>query len=680
MFRKIKRALIGAPRDLADSSVFHNISLVALLAWVGLGADGLSSSAYGPDEAFRALVHGQHPSLAIGLALATAVTVTIISLAYAHVIEQFPFGGGGYMVSTQLLGAKIGLVSGAALLVDYVLTISVSLASGANAILAVLPADFYQHKVLITSLTIVVLVILNMRGVKESVTILAPIFFIFLITHTILILGGIGSHVSEAPRVIGSIANDFRGGIREIGGVAMLALFMRAYSMGAGTYTGIEAVSNGLPIMREPRVATGKRTMLYMALSLMFTAGGILVCYLLYDVRPLSSNPSDPLYSVPLNSVLLDKFAGGWQMWGMPAGKLFKLITLASEAALLFVAAQAGFISGPRVMGNMAMDGWMPRRFTLLSDRLTMQNGVMLMGAAAIATLIYTKGSITKLVTMYSINVFLTFSLCNLGMCVFWWKNRRKKPAWKKQISVHIVALLLCSLILVVVIYEKFGEGGWMTLAVTALLVTLCMMIRRHYRHVQADVRQLDEILEGLPIADSGEIQPLDPNAPTAAVLVGSYSGFGVHQMLTIQRLFPGQFKNYIFISVAVIDAAASKGVEEVEQARRRTEDSLKKYVELAHRLGFAADSRMSIGTDAVEESTRLCRDVHKEYPRVLFFMGKLLFRVDYWYYRLLHNEMAYQLQRQLHFDGLNAIVLPVRVQIKRGSRKPAGSTPAAKV
>ncbi|MCE5229266.1 amino acid permease, partial [bacterium] len=491
-----------------------------------------------------------------------------------------------------------------------------------------------------------------------------------LITHIILIVGGIGSHLGEAPRVVRSISNDFHGGVNTIGGMAMLALFMRAYSMGAGTYTGIEAVSNGLPIMREPKVQTGKRTMLYMALSLMFTAGGILVCYLLFNVRPLSMDPKNPLYSVPLNAVLLDKFAGGWQAWGLPVGRLYTMITLGSEAALLFVAAQAGFISGPRVMGNMAMDGWLPRRFTLLSDRLTMQNGVLLMGAAAIATLIYTNGSITKLVTMYSINVFLTFSLCNLGMCLYWWRRRRRRPVWKKQFSVHSIALALCCVILCVVVFEKFSEGGWMTIAVTSTLVILCMAIRRHYKNVQSDIRQLDEILEGLPVADHGEPREPDPNAPTAAVLVGAFSGFGVHQMLTIQRLFPGQFKNYVFISVAVIDAATSKGVEEVEQARQRAEDSLKKYVDLAHRLGFAAEYRLSIGTDAVEESVKLCRDVHKSYPRVLFFMGKLLFRDDYWYYRLLHNEMAYQLQRQLHFEGLNAIVLPVRVQTRKGSRK----------
>ncbi|MCE5229267.1 APC family permease [bacterium] len=670
MFRKIKRAVIGAPRDLADKATFHNISLIALLAWVGLGADGLSSSSYGPDEAYRALIAGDRTSLAIGLALATAITVTVISIAYGHIIEHFPFGGGGYVVSTQLLGPRAGLVSGAALLVDYVLTVSVSIASGADAILSVLPEHYYQYKLTITTVAILVLVILNMRGVKESVMVLAPIFFLFLVTHVILIVGGIGVHVADAPRVIRSVAGDLHHGW-SLGGFAMMALFMRAYSMGAGTYTGIEAVSNGLPIMREPKVQTGKRTMIYMAVSLMFTAGGILICYLLFDVRPHGNDT--------LNAVLLNNFAGSWRPLNLPVGHAFVVVTLAAETALLLVAAQTGFIDGPRVMGNMALDSWLPRRFTLLSDRLTMQNGVLLMGAAAIATLYYTGGNITQLVTMYSINVFLTFSLSNLGMCLFWWKSRKRRPSWKTQMAVHGIALALCALILVVVVIEKFGQGGYITLAVTTLLVMLCISIRRHYRNVQADVRQLDEILTGVPLHDHYVEKNLESGQPTAAVMVGGYSGFGVHQMLSIQRLFPGHFKQYLFISVAVIDAATSKGIDEVEQARIRAEDALKKYVDLAHRLGFAADYRLDIGTDPVEKGLELCHDVHRQYPRALFFMGNLIFPSDTIFTRLLHNEMAYQLQRRLHFGGLNAIVLPVRAQPRKGAQRITPAQPSPK-
>src|SRR3954471_21479656 len=169
-----RRAVIGEPRDFRNPATYHAISLVALLAWVGLGADGLSSSAYGPDEAFRAL--GEHAYLAVALALATALTVTIISVAYSQIIKHFPFGGGGYVVATELLGPRWGVVSGAALLVDYVLTIAVSIAAGADQVFSVLPSGWHRAKLAATAAVILLLVVLNLRGVKESVTVLAPIF------------------------------------------------------------------------------------------------------------------------------------------------------------------------------------------------------------------------------------------------------------------------------------------------------------------------------------------------------------------------------------------------------------------------------------------------------------------------------------------------------------------------
>src|SRR4051812_29915906 len=292
------------------------MSLIAFLAWVGLGADGLSSSAYGPEEAFKALGNWQElvpggcgvdatvkpchfvPAfgyLAIFLAVATAATVFIISWGYGRIIEEFPHGGGGYIVASKHLGPYVGAVSGCALLVDYVLTIAVSLASGADAVFSLLPVS-WQHTsflgIAIDSKFSVVLVVLgfmtvmNLRGVKESVTILTPIFIAFLITHAILIFGAVGSNLGNLGDVASSVHDDFSHDIHTIGLGALALVFMRAFSLGGGTFTGIEAVSNGLAIMREPRVRTAKRTMLLMATSLAITASGILLAYLLLDVHP----------------------------------------------------------------------------------------------------------------------------------------------------------------------------------------------------------------------------------------------------------------------------------------------------------------------------------------------------------------------------------------------------------
>jgi len=647
---RLRRLLFGAPRDVQDPHTHHSISLIALLAWVGLGADGLSSSAYGPDEAFRAL--GRHGYLAVALALATGVTVLVISVAYGQIIKRFPFGGGGYVVATELLGARAGVVSGSALLVDYVLTISVSIASSGDAIFSFLPPTAAPWKMTVEAVAIGVLILLNLRGVKESVSILAPIFGLFIVTHAILVFGGIGSHALEVPRVAGEVSQGFRSGLAELGAVGLFAVFVRAYSMGAGTYTGIEAVSNGIQIMREPKVVTARRTMSYMAISLAVTAAGILVCYLLFRASPEEGKT--------MNAVLLERFAGSWRVGGIEIGRGFVIVSLFAEAALLVVAAQAGFIDGPRVMANMATDSWLPHRFAQLSDRLTTQNGVLLMGAASLVTLFYTGGDITHLVTMYSINVFVTFSLSQLAMLRYWVKNTG--PGRRRGFAIHGVAFALCAAILVGTVYEKGEQGGWITIAVTGVVVAFCFVVRRHYRGVQANLKRLDTILEVLPPHPGGLRPALDPRAPTAVLLVGGYGGLGVHALLTVQRTFPGHFKNFIFVSVGVVDSAAMKGIEEVDRVRMRTQSALEQYVELAHRLKLAADFRMEVGTEAVATAEKLCLEVAQEFPRAVFFAGKLVFQKERWFQRLLHNETAYQLQRRLQFGGLNAMVLPVRV------------------
>ncbi len=655
---RMKRVLLGRKREL-HPQVFHKVSLIALLAWVGLGADGLSSSAYGPEEAFRTL--GAHTYLAMALAVATAFTVLVISYAYSRIIEQFPLGGGGYVVASRLLGQRAGVVSGCALVVDYVLTISISIAAAGDAIFSFLPPAWsgvvalgVPVKLVVEFAAIAFLMLLNLRGVKESVIALAPLFLTFLVSHAILIGGVILGRVGDIPAVFQEVRDGFGQGLHApplgLGLAGMLALFVRAYALGGGTYTGIEAVSNGLSIMREPKVQTGKRTMALMAVSLAVTAGGLILAYLLVHATPAPGRT--------MNAVLANRFAGGWGS----IGAAFVLITLLSEALLLIVAGQAGFIDGPRVMANMAVDSYLPHRFSQLSDRLTMSYGVLLIGGASLLALVYTGGDVTHLVVLYSINVFLTFSLSELAMCRFWVRERKKHATWRKHISVHLVGLTLCLFILTVTVYEKFEQGGWVTLALTGGLIAGCFLIRRHYRLVHDNLRRLDGILEALPAGSASGPRALDPAAPTEVLLVGGYAGLGIHSLLSVERLFPGYFKNFVFVSVGVIDSASFVNVEAVEEVRDRTAADLRRYVELATGLGLAAESRMAVGTEAVATAADLCGRIAREFPRCLFFAGKLIFQRERWYQRVLHNETAYQLQRRLQFAGLNAMVLPVRV------------------
>jgi hypothetical protein len=653
--RRIRRMIIGPPRDVGDPQIFHHVSLVAFLAWVGLGADGLSSSSYGPEEAYKAL--GAHAHLSILLVGMTAVTIAVISIAYSNLIQHFPGGGGGYLVATKLLGNRVGVVSGCALLVDYVLTITVSVASGCDQLWSLLPPAWLPYKLLAEFLVIGILVVLNLRGVRESVNVLAPIFLVFILTHVVAILYAVAAHFRRLPAVFHDARADFHGSVSTMGWLPLMLIFLRAYSLGGGTYTGIEAVSNGVVMLREPRVRTGKRTMALMAASLAFTAGGIMFGYLLTNSHPVEGKT--------MNSVLLMNLFGRWHLGGIPIGYGFVVVSLAAEAALLFVAAQTGFLDGPRVLANMAIDSWMPHRFSQLSDRLVTKNGVYMMGIAAAAALAYTRGDITTLVVMYSINVFITFSLTELGMARHWIKDRAKEPRWKSQLSIHGTGLVMCLCILVITAFEKFAQGGWITVVITSATIIVCFAIHRHYDNVKGHMRRLDDILMSIPVREpSGEVVPsdLDRRQPVAVISVQTFSGFGLHQILSIHKSFPSYFEQFLFVSAAVVDSGNFKGAEEIGHLEKTTEENLKKYVGWAQAQGLKADYRVGLGTETVSTVEDICRELAEEFPRAIFFMGRLIFREEKWYHRLLHNETPHAIQRRLQFAGIQAIILPIRV------------------
>jgi amino acid transporter len=716
---RLRRFIFGAPKDVHDEQVFHKLSLVAMLAWVGLGADGLSSSAYGPDEAFRALVKGgaAHASLAVGLAFGTALTVFIISYAYSRIIEAFPSGGGGYVVATKLLGPRFGLVSGSALLVDYVLTITISIAAGGDALFSLIPRSWFDQKevfaadgtvqsillangstlqavdlgtwldpvqrtkVVIELCAIVLLTILNIRGVKESVTAIVPLFLAFVLTHAVLLIVAIGGSVGEFGAVTHETALNYRSTVASLGTFGALALFVRAYSLGGGTYTGIEAVSNGIQIMREPKVRTAKRTMVLMATSLSITAGGIILAYLLMHVMPVEGQT--------MNAVLLEKVAGAWKVGTLPVGKWFVLVALVSEAGLLFIAAQAGFLDGPRVMANMAVDSWLPHRFAALSERLSMQNGVLLMSGTSIAALFYTHGNVAQLVVMYSINVFLTFSLSNLAMSRHWITERKQQKDWFKHLPVHLVGLVLCVTILIVTCIEKFGDGGWLTLVITGALVAVCLYIKSHYAKVVAAIRRLDIELPDplgepealLPRVSNSSVRALgshvdlDPLLPkidrekaVALLFVGGYGGLGRHALLTLLRMFPEHYKGVVFCSIAIVDSGNFKGAAEVEQLEARTTAQLEKYVRYAATLGLPAEAVFATGIEVAVEAEKIGIELIQRFPRGLFVAGQLIFEEDSTINRALHNETAFMIQRRLQHAGVPMIVLPVRINLKAGN------------
>jgi amino acid transporter len=646
-----KRVLLGGEKDVRDPKIFQKIALIAFFAWVGLGADGLSSANYGPPEAFLSL--GAHRHLALYLALLTAITVITISASYSQIIELFPTGGGGYVVATKLLGPIFGLVSGCALIVDYVLTISISISSGVEAVLSFLPGSFFQYKLTFILMVTLSLILLNLRGVKESVATLTPIFVLFFLSHAAVILYGIFSHLSATPTLFVDTIRETRQGIQQIGFGAMAFILLRGYSMGAGTYTGIEAVSNGLQILRYPQVKTGKKTMALMAGSLAFTAGGLLVCYLLTDVQHVAGKT--------LNASLVQNLLGTWKIGGFPLGVWLLGLILLSEGAILFVAAQTGFIDGPRVLGNMAIDSWIPNRFMHLSERLVVQNGILFMGLASVLILVFTRGSVQVLIIMYSINVFITFSLSQLGMCLHWVKT--PAPHRGKKLAVNLLGLLLSLSILTVTIGIKFKEGGWVTLAITASFIGVCLLVRRHYNRVKDMMKRLDDIMVQVGrMAGKHEPPVKDEAAPTAVLFVRNFGGLGIHSFLNIHRIFPGYFKNFVFLSIGVVDWKNFKGAEEIKNLETHLHEELKRYVQLSTSFGFYAETVHSIKMDTLTAIGTQCEEIQKKHSKAVFFVGKLVFEEENLFTRLLHNQTAFSIQRILQFRGIPTIVLPIRV------------------
>lgn len=648
---KIREMFLGRALDPLKSETRHSLALVAFLAWVGLGADGLSSSAYGPEEAFKAL--GPHTHFGLYLAIATAVTVFIISLAYNQIIELFPTGGGGYRVATSLIGPYAGLTAGAALIVDYVLTIAISIASGTDALFSLLPVGWQPGKLYVELMLAVLLIFLNLRGMKESIKILLPIFLGFVATHFILIVYGILNHASGLPALIPDTLRDTSKLASETSWIFVAALFLKAYSLGGGTYTGIEAVSNNVQSLKEPRVRTGKLTMLYMAASLAFTAGGIILLYLLWSAKPVEGQT---LNAVVFGSILEEfGFTGGGHSIAL-------IVVLATEAGLLFVAANTGFLGGPSVLANMAADSWMPHKFRYLSTRLVTQNGVLLMGAAALGILALSRGKVDFLVVLYSINVFLTFSLSLTGLCIYWIRHRRDDRRWKGRLALSATGLVVTLSILVVTTVAKFDEGGWITVLITGAVIAICIAIRNHYRETKERIRAVDAVFANQPYGSETEYPDPDPDAPTAVFIVGTSRGGGLHALLWVQRMFPGHFRNFIFVMARTVDSQAYGGEESIEHLRIEANVSLSYFVNFCHSHGLAAKSYLAFGTDAVEQIAELADQVRIEFPGAIFFTSKLITESENFMTRVLHNQAALALQRRLHLEGMQMVILPMKI------------------
>ena len=655
MIIKLRNIFFGSPKDPFDKNTRHHISLIAFFAWVGLGADGISSSSYGPEEAFLAL--GSHQSLGIYLAIATAFTVFIISYAYMQVIELFPNGGGGYRVATKLLGKHAGLISGSALIIDYVLTISISIASGIDALFSFLPNDWQKYKIFFATFFVCLLAVLNLRGMKESIKFLLPIFLGFMITHVTLIIYGIATHHYGLPNLIPQAAQETSEMQKSLGWLFVLSVFLKAFSMGGGTYTGLEAVSNNVNTLSEPRIRTAKITMFLVAISLAFMAAGIILIYLLWDIQKIEGQT--------LNATAFYAITSDWFYNDINLGYYFVPLVLIFSAGLLFVAANAGFLAGPNVISNMAHDEWLPKSFTSLSSRLVVKNGILFMAVAAILTLIITGGEVHMLVVLYSINVFITFSMSLLGLMIYWVRHRRRRQKWLRKLITSAIGFVVCFSILIVTIFEKFYEGGWVTILITSVFIVLGLKIKKRYqvfkKHIQEREQKFYKDYELTEQPITTKIKP-DKSAPTAAIIVDQAFGGGMNSIIEIEKLFPNIFKNFIFVTVGELDSNTFMEEKRWRDMRRKTKNMLRKYKNYYTRNNLFNKAYVGYSTDIVEKLSELAERIHKEYERVVFFDTKFIFDDENILNQILFNHVPYTMQRKMHIKGMDMIVLPMKI------------------
>jgi hypothetical protein len=394
--------------------------------------------------------------------------------------------------------------------------------------------------------------------------------------------------------------------------------------------------------------------MFYMAVSLSFTAGGIILLYLLWNATPVAGQTLNAvtfravLKSIGLRSSISEEAV----LW----------IVLALEGGLLLVAANTGFLGGPAVLANMAADSWVPHQYRYLSTRLVTQRGILLMGVAAFGILVITGGRVALLVVLYSINVFLTFSLSLVGLCIYWLKLRGTDWRWLHRMGLSLLGLIVTMGILMVTLFEKFTEGGWMTVGITGIVVGLCLLNRSHYAHIRRKLQAADEALGWIEYSSVADPPNIDAKQHTAVFIVGSNRSGGIYALQWVLREFPGHFRNFVFMNVRTVDAQSYGGKESLELTRRDANKALNYFINHCHHRGLPATSYLAFGTDPIDALTNLAEQVYTDFPNSIFFTSKLIFDRDNWYIRQLHSEAALTLLRRLHQRNMPMVILPMKL------------------
>ncbi len=476
LYDLVRRVLFGPPLP-TEAETAERLSKKTGLGV--LASDNISSSAYATEEAMRVLALAGAGALALTMpvALAIATVLAIVVLSQTQVIRTYPGGGGSYAVAKNELGALAGLVVASALLVDYVLTVAVSVAAGVAAIGSFVPA-VYEERVVFGLALIAVLAIGNLRGIREAGLLFSAPTYVYVAAMGGLLLYGIARVVTGAVPAAAPPPTPFSGTATE---ALSLFLILRAFASGSVALTGAEAVANGTPNLKAPESRNGVITVLVM--GTIFASIFLGITFLATRIGAMPDLHEEET----LNSVLTRSFVG--------VGPYYYLVQI-STSVLLVLAANTGFTGFPRLASVLADDRFMPRQFAFRGERLAFSIGIVALALVASLVLTAGGGSVTALIPLYTIGVFLAFTLAQVGLLRRWYARRER--GWRWRIALNGVGAFATSVTLVVVATTKFARGAWMVVVVLPLLVALLFAIQRHYR-VVADALVLEDLDEQLP-------------------------------------------------------------------------------------------------------------------------------------------------------------------------------------
>ncbi|ABC80754.1 APC family permease [Anaeromyxobacter dehalogenans] len=653
--RRLRHAVLGTDRDLSDPRVLDRVTVGVLAAWIAMGGDLLGSCVYGPDVLGRA--SGGHRGVLVVAGLATLATLGILALAYTRMVVHFPHGGGGYTAARHAAGERAALVSGVALVLDAGLNVAVSVVACVEAAAAVLPAGWAAARLPASLALVALLAVANLRGVKESVALLAPILLAFVGSHVLVLGAALVQRAGAIPEAVAAVPGELSRLAGERGAAGALGTVVRAYALGGAIYTGLESISNGVPILREPKVRTARRTMLLLAGVPALLIAVILAGYLAFDVRPAPGTP--------MNAALFERVAAG--LGGGAAGRLAVAIPLLAEAALLLLAAQTGFVDGPRILGALATDRYLPRRLSRLNGRLVPAPGVLLVAIVATSATALTRAELEPLLAVFVTSVFVTFGISQWAMLRHALRRRLLRAPWRADGALHGVALALCAVILAGTA-ASWRAGAAVTLLLVAAGAALALAIRRRYDAVaRAAETAAARAAPALPPAPrpSAALSPgalIAREAPIAVLVLGERTALARVALAWLGRLSAG-LGGVILAGASLVDADAVQGEERLRERERERRRELEAVAEEVRRAGVPVAVALRRGADLLETTAALVAELMRERPAPSVVVG---FRsepdgaaVD----PLLREDFAVRLQARLQREGIPMVVVSVPLE-----------------